>query len=176
MKEGQKAIIDALKYALQMELDGKKFYTLTARASTNRVGKDLYSWLAGQEGIHYKRFEEIYSAVTADKGWPLSSVKSAEPVKLGTLFSKLINEAAKPSGTSTAEIDSADTAILLEIKSRDYYKKRADESSSEAEKKFFVAISAEEQGHYLALVDYKEYITDPVDWFTRTEHHLFDGA
>ena len=63
----------------------------------------------------------------------------------------------------------------MEIKSRDYYRQRADEASSDTEKKFFKAISAEEQGHYLALVDYREYITDPDGWFTRTEHHLLEG-
>jgi len=174
MKDGQ-AIIDALKFALQMELDGKKFYALTAGESTNRVGKDLYSWLAEQEGLHYKRFEEIYSTITAGKGWPVATVNPAEPVKLGTIFSKLINEAGKPVGTGAAEIGSTDKAVEMEIKSRDYYSQRADIATSDGEKKFFKAISAEEQGHYLALVDYKEYITDPVDWFTRTEHHLLEG-
>jgi rubrerythrin len=175
MKDGQKAIIAALKYALQMELDGKKFYTMASGESANRVGKDLYTWLADQEGLHYKRFEEIYTLITAGKGWPDARAHSGKPVKLGTLFSKLIKEAGTPAGTAKAEIDSADKAIDLEIKSRDYYRQRADEASSDDERKFFQAVSAEEQGHYLALVDYKEYITDPVDWFTRTEHHLLEG-
>jgi rubrerythrin len=175
MKDGQKAIIDALKYALQMEIDGNKFYSITARESTNRVGKDLYTWLAEQEGLHYKRFQEIYSAITAGKDWPGAGINPEKPVKLGTLFSKLINEAGTPAGAGAAEIGSADKAVEMEIKSRDYYRQRADVASSEDEKKFFNAVSAEEQGHYLALVDYKEYITDPVDWFTRTEHHLLEG-
>jgi rubrerythrin len=175
MKEGQKAIIDALKYALQMEIDGKKFYSLTARESTNRVGKDLYSWLAGQEELHYRRFEEIYSALTAGKGWPAASLNPGKPVKLGTLFSGLIREEGKAAGAGAAETGPADKAIEMEIKSRDYYRQRADEASSDAEKKFFRDVSAEEQGHYLALVDYREYVTDPDGWFTRTEHHLLEG-
>jgi rubrerythrin len=175
MKNGQKAILAALKYALQMEIDGKQFYTIAAGESANRVGKDLYTWLAGQEGLHYKRFEEIYSAITAGKDWPVTRINSEKPVKLGTIFSKLINEAAKPAGTVAAEIDSADKAVEMELKSRDYYSQRAEEASSDDERKFFKAVSAEEQGHYMALVDYKEYITDPVDWFTRTEHHLLEG-
>ncbi|MDD5647749.1 MAG: ferritin family protein [Dehalococcoidia bacterium] len=175
MKDGQTAIIDALKYALRMELDGKKFYKLAARDSTNRVGQDLFSWLADQEELHYKRFEEIYAAIISEKGWPASSIKPPKPIRLGTLFSRLIKESAQPAG-SKAEIGSADRAIDLEIRSRDYYRERSDKASSDSEKKFFQSISAEEQGHYLALVDYKEYISDPVDWFTRTEHHLLDGA
>jgi rubrerythrin len=175
MKEGQKAITDALKYALQMEIDGKKFYAMAARESSNTVGKDLYSWLADQEGLHYKRFEEIYSALTAEKGWPSGGLNHAKPAKLGTLFSRLIKDATRPSGTGAAEIGAADTAIEMETKSRDYYRQRAEEASSQVEKKFFEAISAEEQGHYLALVDYRAYVTDPDGWFTRTEHHLLEG-
>jgi len=175
MKDGQETIAEALKYALRMELDGKKYYTLAARESGNRVGKDLYSWLAEQEDVHYKRFEEIFAAITSEKGWPASGVKPPKPIKLGTLFSRLIKESAKPAGTK-AEIGSADTAIDMEIKSRDYYKERADKASSPDEKGFFTTLSAEEQGHYLALVDYKEYVSDPTGWFTRTEHHLLDGA
>jgi len=64
----------------------------------------------------------------------------------------------------------------MEIKSRDYYKKQAGGSASDIVRKFLLAVSAEEQGHYLALIDYKEYMLDPVDWITRTEHHLLDGA
>ena len=175
MKDGHETIVEALKYALRMELDGKKFYSQAARVSSNRVGKDLYTWLAEQEDIHYKRFEEIFAAITSQKGWPASSIKPPKPIKMGTLFSRLIKESAKTAGTK-ADIGSAETAIDMEIKSRDYYRKRADKASSDSEKKFFEGISAEEQGHYLALVDYKEYVSDPVGWFTRTEHHLLDGA
>jgi len=175
MRDGQKAIVEALKYALRMELDGEKFYKLAAQESTNRVGKELFAWLAGQEAIHYKRFEEIYAAVTSEKGWPSSAVQPPKPVKPGTIFSRLIKESAKPTGAK-AEIVSADKAIDLELKSRDYYRERADKASSNVEKSFFKSLSAEEQGHYLALVDYKEYISDPTGWFTRTEHHLLDGA
>ena len=64
----------------------------------------------------------------------------------------------------------------MEIKCRDYYKEQANLSDSETVKEFFTSISAEEQGHYLALIDYIEYIKDPVGWFTRTEHHSLDGA
>ncbi len=174
MKDGQKTIAEALKYALRMELDGKKFYTLAARESTNSVGKELFAWLAEQEAVHYKRFEEIYTAISVQKGWPSTRIKPSKPTKMGTLFSRLTKQASRSSG-SKADIASAQKAMDMELKSRDYYNDRANKASSTDEHKFFSEISAEEQGHYLALVDYKEYISDPADWFTRTEHHLLDG-
>ncbi len=174
MTDGQKTIVEALKYALRMELDGKKFYTLAARRSTGKVGRELYSWLAEQETAHYKRFEEIYAAVSTQKGWPSTRIKPPKPVKLGTLFSRLIKESSATI-SDRADIASAEKAMEMELKSRDYYKDRAGKASSADEKMFFSEISAEEQGHYLALVDYKEYISDPAGWFTRSEHHLLDG-
>ena len=34
----------------------------------------------------------------------------------------------------------------------------------------------EERGHYLALVDYREYLIDPAGWFRKAEHHSLDGG
>ncbi len=97
-------------------------------------------------------------------------------MRYGTLFGKAIKSAGKSIQANQGEIEAAGKAIEMEIKSRDYYKNRAEKSPSDIERKFFTSISAEEQGHYLALIDYKEYISDPDGWFTRTEHHLLDGA
>jgi rubrerythrin len=176
MKEVDPRLIDALKYAIQMELDGKKFYTQAGGQSTNPAGKELFSWLAKQEDHHRQTFEIIYKAIADKQGWPAGHVKPDKPVKLGTIFGDAIKNAEKDIKTRKEEVLAVAKAMDMEIKSRDYYKKQAELASSVAEKSFFTAISAEEQGHYLGLVDYKEYITDPVDWFTRTEHHLLDGA
>ena len=175
MKDAQTGIIEALKYAIQMELDGKKFYTLSARESTNKIGKELFTWLAEQEDFHRKRFEEIYELIVQKKGWPATAVK---PDKIPT-FRTLFREAISNSGTSLkaqkSEFIAAEKAIELEIKSRNFYTERAGTATSDVEKNFFTSISTEEQGHYLALIDYKEYMSDPDGWFTRTEHHSLDG-
>jgi len=176
MKDNQTGIIEALKFAIQMELDGKKYYILAGKESANKVGKELYSWLAEQEDHHRQRFEDIYKSIATDKGWPATRVKPDKDRRPGTLFSKAIKSAGKSINANKGEIEAADKAIEMEIKSRDYYKKQAEKSPSDIQRKFFASISAEEQGHYLALIDYKEYITDPDGWFTRTEHHLLDGA
>ena len=176
MKDEQSGIIKALKFAIQMEIDGKKFYTVAGRKSDTSAGKELYSWLAAQEDRHRERFEEIYRSMADNMDWPRLDVKPDKGQKPGTLFAQAI----KYSGTSVrakkSEIETTAKAIEMEIKSRDFYKQQEDKSAAEVEKKFFNAISAEEQGHYLALVDYQEYISDPTGWFTRTEHHLLDGA
>jgi len=176
MKEAEPRLVEALKFAIQMEIDGKIFYTQAGEQSTNPVGKELFAWLAKQEDHHRLTFEKIFKAIADKQGWPAEHIKPDKGVKLGTIFGEAIKAAGNNIKSKKDEVEAAARAMEMEIKSRDYYKKQAELASSDEEKKFFTAISAEEQGHYLGLIDYKEYITDPVDWFTRTEHHLLDGA
>lgn len=176
MSEVKSRLTEALKFAIQMELDGKKYYLQAGEKSSHPVGKELFAWLAKQEDHHRQTFEKIFKSIADRQGWPADHAKPSGSVRLGTIFGKAINSAAKNIVGNKAEVETTACAMDMEIKSRDYYQKQAELASSEAEKSFYTALAAEEQGHYLGLVDYKEYITDPVGWFTRTEHHLLDGA
>jgi len=176
MKEEFAALIETVKYAIQMELDGKKFYVAAGKQSENRLGQELYSWLATQEDFHRARFEAIYQSITEKKGLPLEHITLNRTSPIGTIFREAIKSTGKTLKSKKKDVEAVEKAIEMEIKSRDYYKKQAAGSKSDIVRKFLSAVSAEEQGHYLALVDYKEYMADPADWFTRTEHHLLDGA
>jgi rubrerythrin len=175
MEESQSGITEALKYAIQMEIDGKKFYSLSARESLSGVGKELFSWLAAQEDEHRKRFEQIYASTVAKKGWPVIDVKPDKHATFRTLFAQALSNTAADVTQQKGDLAAAEKAMDLEIKSRDFYKERSGKAQSDVERSFFAAVSAEEQGHYLSLIDFKEYMSDPVGFFTRTEHHSIDG-
>jgi rubrerythrin len=170
------SLIDAAEFAIQMELDGKKYYLAAGKESNNNLGKELFSWLAAQEDRHRKRFENIYHSLIEKKGWPAEQLLPDRASRPATVFSESIRDIGSKLNATKVEVEAVEKAIEMEIKSRDFYKKQADAVESEIVKKFLTTVSAEEQGHYLALIDYKEYMSDPVDWFTRTEHHLLDGA
>lgn len=171
----RQGLTEAVKYAIQMELDGKKFYSLCSHESVNRVSKELFSWLAEQEDFHRKKFEELYEKIMQNKGWPVTPVKPEKNQRFRTLFSQAIRDTGTALQPKKSEMLAVEKAIEMEIKSRDYYKDMVSKAASEVEKNFFLSISDEEHGHYLSLVDYKEYMADPVGWFTRTEHHSLDG-
>jgi rubrerythrin len=175
MKEADTGIIEAVKYAIQMEVDGKQFYALSVKESSGQVGKELFDWLAQQEDRHRQKFEEIYKFIAEKKGWPAVPINPGGNPRFSTIFGEALRAAGTTFKSQKGDLASADKAVEMEIKSRDYYADRAAKAVSVDEKKFFSAISAEEQGHYLALIDYKEYLTDPTGFFTRTEHHSLDG-
>jgi len=145
MTEEQERLINALKYAVQMEIDGKAFYTAVSQRIATRLGRELYTWLAAQEDIHRARFQAIYKAAVEKQGWPVEAVKPADIPRLGTLFGQAIREMGTSFKVDKGDIADADKGIELEIKSRDYYREQAGKSGGPVEKEFFTRISAEEQ-------------------------------
>jgi len=176
MEKAQVELIAALKYSIQMEVDGKKFYIISGESSSNKIGKDLFAWLAGQEDFHKKRFEDIYNFLIEKKVWPSIKISPVTNISFKTIFGEALLKSHQALKPQQGDFSSANKAIEMEVKCRDYYREQADSAKSEIAKQFFNSISNEEQGHYLALVDYIEYIKDPVGGFTRTEHHSLDDA
>ena len=66
-------------------------------------------------------------------------------------------------------------ALELEEKSYDYYDGLARKAAGLFERRFFAALSYEERGHYLILLDSLDYLTDPSGWLERKEKILLDG-
>lgn len=176
MKDEFAALVETVKFSIRMELDGKKFYITAGKQSDNRLGKELYAWLASQEDFHRAKFESIYQYISEKKGLPLEQLTLNKTSGIGTMFREAIKTTGKTLKARKTDLEAVEKAIEMEIKSRDYYKMQSAGSGSDIVREFLLAVSAEEQGHYLALIDYREYMSDPEDWFTRTEHHLLDGA
>ncbi len=176
MKDEQLTLQDALRFAIQMELDGKQFYAAAGKKSNNKLGKELFAWLATQEDRHRERFQVIFDSISAQQNWPSISVKPDKGIKPSTIFSKAAKASESPLGVNKDEFNAVEKAMDMEIKSRDFYRQQSAKAASDTQRKFFDSVAVEEQGHYLYLVDYKEYMADPTGWFTRSEHHLLDGA
>ena len=176
MDKEQNKTIEALQFAIQMEIDGKVFYTIAGAESKSKVGKDLFEWLAGEEDKHRLRFEQIYDEMKASKEWPDLPVKREGDKSIKTLFTDALQRTGRTIQADPSELELVDKAIAMEDKTYNFYKSTSDTASYEAEKNFYESVAQEERGHYLMLTDYKEYIIDPVDWFTKSEHHSMDGG
>jgi len=176
MEAEQVKTLKALQYAIQMEVDGKEYYQKASQESGNKLGKQLFQWLAAEEDKHRQRFEEIYNAIKNKKAWPEIDVQLGRGERLGTLFSKALETADANVKDVPAELHAIDKAMDIENKTHSFYKLQGEKAAYDAEKKFYESLAAEERGHYLALVDYREYLIDPAGWFRKVEHHSLDGA
>ncbi|MFC1962141.1 ferritin family protein [Chloroflexota bacterium] len=173
--EQEKTII-GLKYAIQMEIDGKEYYLKASEKSSQQMGKKLLQSLAAEEDIHRRKFEQIYNAIQNKQDWPGRYYQPDGGKALRTIFARATEKLATTARASATELESVQGAIDMEVKSYDYYKERSSDASYAAEKDFYEAVATQERQHQLVLLDYYEYLRDPAAWFVKTEHPSLDGG
>jgi rubrerythrin len=168
----QEKTLEALKTAIQMEKDGKKFYQKMSQTSDNKLGIKLFQQLAVEEDIHRMIFEDIYKAMQVKKAWPKVGFSPHSGKELKSLFA-LANQEVKEAENEMAAVQ---TAMEMENKTRDFYQQQATTATFEAEKKYYSTLAGEETAHHAALLDYFEYLKNPAGWFTMKERHSLDGG
>ena len=163
--------LDALQTAIKMEIDGKAFYLKAADSSSNQLGAKLFKTLAKEEDSHRLKFEAIFKAIQAQKDWP-----EIEFAHAGDDLTTLFATASRKVKSSASEIEAVQKAMAMENKTRDFYQARARVASFDAEKNYLVTLAGVEAVHHQVLLDYYEYLKNPVDYFTMKEHHSLDGG
>jgi rubrerythrin len=175
MEVEQDRAVKALQYALQMEIDGKKFYLKASQESSNELGRKLLESLASEEDIHRRKFEEIYSALRRKRAWPETDFRPDGGRGLRTILAQAM-KGDSDLKAATTELDDVQTAMGMENKTYDFYKEQSQAATYDSEKDFYEALAAEEREHYLVLLDYQEYLKDPAAWFVQREHPSLDGG
>jgi rubrerythrin len=168
----QSGSLKALKTAIQMEVDGKRFYQKAGKTSGNELGRKLFQSLALEEDIHRRKFESIFKALQSQKTWPEVDFTPHQGKELKTLFAAAMQDVKAAEG----ELEAIQTAMEMENKTRDFYNEQAQKSSLEIEKKYYTILAGEESAHHAVLLDYFEYLKNPADWFTVKERHSLDGG
>ena len=176
METERDSALKALETAIHMELDGQQFYLEAGRLSDTELGRQLFESLAAEEDIHRKRFEEIYQTIRRRQDWPSIPLRHDHVLSLKTIFAQAVGSVNGDTKTATSELEAVQMAMEKENSSYDFYEERADKAVFKAEKEYYQALAAEERHHYLVLVDYQEYLSDPVTWFTNKEHPSLDGG
>jgi rubrerythrin len=176
MTTEQGKILEALKIAIDMENDGKECYQRESQQSGNEVGRKLLQSLALEEETHRQKFVELYQAMKKKKGWPEIDFRPEKGKKLRELFTQTCKITGVDIKPATTELDAINLAIEKEKKSYDFYNQQSQNATYDGEREFYKDLAGEERAHELILMDYYEYITDPVDWFTMMEHHSLDGG
>jgi rubrerythrin len=170
MTNEQDKTITAIQTAIQMEIDGKDFYTRASRDSKNEAGKKLMAQLALEEDIHRRVFTEIFESIRSKKGWPKVDFQPDGGQGIKTVFAKALENAELVKSDLNTELETITTARKMEGRTYDFYTQQGQLVSEPAEKELYRKLAAQEQAHNLALADYYEYLKNPAGWFVKKEH------
>ena len=168
--------MEPLEIAIKMELEGKAFYQKSSDKSVDPMGKELFARLAEEEDLHAETAREIHAALKRGASIEDIALEFDQGKRLNSIFAKATKNLDRAKQGAETEIAAIDTALGMEEKSRKFYEEQTDKTTNPSEKEFFRRLTAEEKGHYLALTDYKEYLTDPAGYFAKSEHISLDGG
>jgi rubrerythrin len=174
MKEKER--LNALEVALNNEKRERAFYLKHADRTKNPVGKAMFRQIADEELEHYERLKELHEKWEKDELWPQTVPLKVKETEVKHILLDLVKAAGKTPQKDDDDLKAIQTAIDFEAIGEAFYAKLCDEVSDPKEKAFFDLLSKIEHEHYLSLKETEEYLTDPVSWFTRTEHTGLDGA
>ncbi len=170
----QQAAIEVLKQALQMEIEGKEFYTRAASQSANELGRQLLASLAAEEDIHRQVFLQIYEGLRTKNAWLAVSFQPDGGQHLRTVFAQASERVGTKLWSVATELETVRIARQMETRTFDFYQARRQAATSPIEKDFYEKLAAQEQEHGLVLTDYAEYLQDPAAWFVKKEHPSLD--
>ncbi len=176
MLSEQEKTLEALKTAIEMEKDGRECYLQASRTSTNEPAKKLLLTLADEEKSHQTQIEKIYNTIRAKKAWPTRALPAERVEALRALFAQTCEALGPDAKPISAELDILKMAIDKENKSFDYYREKSQTASYDGEREFYKALSVQENGHRLLLLDYQEFLTNPAGWFVMKERQSLDGG
>ncbi|MDZ4247160.1 MAG: ferritin family protein, partial [Dehalococcoidia bacterium] len=155
---------------------GKEFYDKSAEKSENELTRTFFKNMAAEEVIHKQIFQKIYDKIIAGANFPEVQLPLDEVKKAHEIFSDAMRESGKTIKTSGSEQEALNYAMGLEKKTRDYYAEQSQNTDDPVEKNFYDTMAGEEQGHYIRLAEYNEFLTNPAGYFVMKERHSLDGA
>ncbi|MDD4985399.1 MAG: hypothetical protein PHQ43_06370, partial [Dehalococcoidales bacterium] len=117
-----------------------------------------------------------YDSIRIKQAWPGTDFKPDGGKRLRTVFADAIGKTGAGVDATATELDAVKTAMGMENKTGDYYKVQGQAATHDAERDFYQTLVGEERAHYLVLLDYYEYLSDPAGWFVRKEHPSLDGG
>ncbi|MGD0828635.1 MAG: ferritin family protein [Desulfobaccales bacterium] len=170
----QEYMLQALKEAVQMELDGRQFYLEAARKVQNPGVRQILEYLAESEKYHIEKLNEIYRNLEKDPAWT-ESMAAFSPPRHEPDICVLAMAQSDQDTRSEDDLQALRTGIQMEDCSIDYYTKLARESKNPLGRRFFMSVAHEERGHYLTLMDMHNYLTMPEDWFYVKQMSNVDG-
>jgi len=168
--------LEVLQIAIQMEIDGKEYYLKASQESTNELGSKLLESLAAEEDLHRRNFERIYYNIRDKKVWPETDFQPDGGKNLRTIFATTTEKIGSNLKAPSSELEVIQTAMDMENKTHDFYKRQGENATHDAERDFYETLAIEEREHHLVLLDYYEYLKDPAGWFAGKEHSSLDGG
>jgi len=156
-KESKKVLEDAIRF----EMDGRDFFLKAAERAKTYLAKVIFQTIAEEELDHIRRVKEIY-----ERSDPISEKQRvahvvAERSNLQNIFQEAREQMGGTITVNADEIEAIRLAVELEFKGHEFYKRLAQEATTDFERDFYQHLAQEELVHFSTLRQMEEALTNP---------------
>jgi len=159
MDDAMKKAAEALRKAIQAEIEGQHFYRMAARSTEDPRGREVFEKLARDEVAHEKFLRAHYDHIV-EKGTPDPDARLAEATTFAEsspIFSDAIRSRIE---SAHYEMTALSVGIQLELSAVSFYKQASQQTSDPLLRRQFQELSAWESGHYQALLRQQEELKE----------------
>jgi rubrerythrin len=163
---------EAIKTAIQLEKDGRKFFQQAAQETSNELGKKMFQKLAADEVRHLVTFEKMFKTLADPETWR-ELLKSGSPRERMPFFAEKV-ENRSPAEKGADEVSALRQALEVERKAIDFFKRVSQEAHDPEASRIFQLIAEEEVSHYDLIQAQIDSVTNSGFWFDVGEFQM-DG-
>lgn len=141
--------LQILKYAMEMERQGKMFYNKYKDEVQNEKAKRVFENLAEVEEEHYNILKKHYDGLAENKNWSSTNLELSSGDKI---FEKVLNEERDKMTDENLKSNFSDMAImrmayLIENDFANYYRDAVDKADNEQAKNLLKTLADWEDKH-----------------------------
>jgi len=165
MNTGSNVALTALNKAIELEIQGQRFYLEAAERTTNPKGAEMFRSLAGDEAIHERILRRQLDALTQGEGWVLPDGVAEVKADLTTpLFPENEKEFQKAVQPDASDLDALLFALQIENESFDLYRELAQTTDDPNGKHMYEYLANAERGHFEQLMLNYEHLSTVGSW------------
>lgn len=157
--------------AIQLEINGRAFFTHAAEITHNELGKKMFLRLAQEEVKHLETFGNLFSSIMKSDEWKMEvsreELKGPSPV-IKELASRITRAEGK------GEVEALRIGMELELKAVDFFRESSKGIDDRVVKEMFEKIADEERFHYDLLQAQYDSVTNSGFWLDSAEFQM-DG-
>jgi len=142
--------LEALKIAIQTELNGIEFYKIAAEHTEDKKGKEVFKTLANDEEQHFNELKNQFESLLNTGKWT-SLISLGEPTPLKGESPIFTEEVKSRIMDKHFEMSALSIGALLESNSVDFYRQMKEEADNEIAKRLFEQLQRWEEGHLDAI-------------------------
>lgn len=162
----ERVYCEALRTAIEFELNGEIFYRQLIDKVSDPFAKEVLIFLADEEVDHIKKIVAFNNSLLDNREFDFDTQCNLElPDRIHALIRAKMKNVDKNVSPSSDDIDIYDVAMMLETRSYELYEQSLSEAEDEQVETFFRFLLSEEKEHYDLLVSSKRYLTDQSYYF-----------